>query len=402
MNHRKRTIWTYYLYKATTSNGFMLPFSIIYIQQQGYGLDVIGVTQSAFLFTLVLSELPAGYLADRIGRRPTLALGNGLTVVVLGAYPFVSSASGWVALYVLWGLAWACHSAIGDAWLYDYLEQRATPTAFARMSGRGESAMLATSAIAALCATGLYALNPDLPFLANAALAAVGVPLVLLLPSARNGTTTATPVREVLSVLRLQLSRPEMRWLVVYAALFNVLFSVTRWLEQPALETVGFPIAGLGILYAMFKLVSAGATMTTGWIQRTLGPRRFFLLLLPVCGVAYASILVIPAFVVPVLFLRRTLDSVSAPIRNQYLNDRLEGAGRATVLSGASMVLSLASGTTNIVFGQLAESTGPTAFLPVVGVIVVLVAGVFWILTSPVRPLSQSTTSTSPHSASGD
>lgn len=386
----RRTIWIYYAYKTTTSYGFYAPFSTIYMLHQGYGLDVVGLSQSAFLFTMVAGEIPAGYFADRVGRRPSLALGNALSAIALGMYPFVDSTGSWIALFGLWGVGWSFHSAIGDAWLYDLLEDRYDVSEFARTSGRGETAVLVTSAGAALGAAFLYTVEPGLPFLANAALAAAGIPLLLALPATHGGAENALSVHEVIEVLRVEVRRPEVKWVVVYAALFNVLFSMTRWLEQPSVEAVGLPVAGLGMLYAAFKLVSAAATATTGWLQERLGAKWFFALLTPVCGLAYASIAVVPVLVVPVLFMRRALDRVSGPIRNQYINDRLAGDGRATVLSGVAMAMNLASGVSNAVVGQIAEATGPLVFLPWAGIVIALTAGVLWLWTSPVRPIQKS------------
>lgn len=402
MDRQRRTLRIYYLFKATTSYGFYVPFSTIYLVHQGYGLDVIGLAQSAFLFAMVAAEVPAGYVADRIDRRATLAAGNAVSAVSLGAYPFVASASGWIALYALWGVGAACHSAIGEAWLYDLLAGRTEESSFARTSGRGATVELVVSAASAVAASLLYVVDPALPFLANAVLSVAGLPLLYALPATRNGAESVISVRETLEALRLQLHRSEVRWLVAYAALLNVLFSVTRWLEQPALDAVGIPITSFGLLYAAFKLVSAGATSTTGLLQDRLGPRRFFLLLLPVCGVAYVAVHFLPLVVVPVLFLRRALDRVSRPIRNQYLNDQLDGVGRATILSGVSMALHLASGVGNAVFGRVAEATGPLTFLPVAGGGVVLVGGLLWLATDPVREPADGVESAAPSPADVD
>lgn len=390
----ERPIWLYYLYKMTTSYGFILPFSVIYVRQQGFGLDVIGLTQSAFLLSVVVMEMPAGYLADRIGRRPTLAIGSALTAVVMGGFPFVDTATGWVGLYGLWGIAWAFHSAIGDAWLYAFLDSRGRSDEFARKSGRASSSQLFTSAVAAVVAGGLYVLSPEYPFLANAALAVTGIPLVLSLPGARGEESTTPSIREMLHVLHLQVRRPEIRWLVLYAALFNALFSVTRWLEQPSLEAVGVPIAGFGLLFASFKLLTAGAMLSTGWVQSVVGTRRFFLLLIPFAALAYTTLAVVPLLVVPVLYVRRVVAGISKPIRNQYFNDRIEDVGRATVLSGVSMVLSLASGLTSVFFGQVAAATGPVTFLSMVGPAIALLGALLWITTSPVRADSPTTDET--------
>ncbi len=110
-----------------------------------------------------------------------------------------------------------------------------------------------------------------------------------------------------------------------------------------------------------------------------------FLLLVPVYGLAYGSVAVTSLAVVPALFLNRSVQTVVRPVRNQYLNDRLDDVGRATVLSGVSMVVSLAGVAANLSGGRLAQTVGPLRLLPWVGVGVAVVAAVLWVLTSPVR-----------------
>ncbi|SDJ90810.1 hypothetical protein SAMN05216226_111123 [Halovenus aranensis] len=180
------------------------------------------------------------------------------------------------------------------------------------------------------------------------------------------------------------------------------MFSATRWLEQPTLESISVPLVAFGVLYASFKLVTAGAMMTTGWIEDTLGPRRFFLLLAPLCAIAYATIAVVPLFVLPVIYLRRVLGRISGPIRNQYVNDRLDDAGRATVLSGVSMVFRLASGVTSAAFDPIAESTGPVTFLAAAGLTISALAGLLWIATDPVRTSDTPATADRPAPAGTD
>jgi MFS family permease len=351
-----RTVRRYYAYRATTANGFWMPYAYVYLLQQGYGEATFGLANAAFLFTMVVAEIPAGYVGDRVGRRASLAVGNLLAAVVFGLYAVVGSEIQVVALFAVWGVGYAFHSAAGEAWLYDLLNERdgGTIDEFARASGRSETVSLLTSAAGALAATPLYWVDPALPFLANALLSGAGLPVLVALPSTRGESETVASIRGTVRLLGAQAARPEIRWLVVYTALFNALLSVTRWLEQPALTAAGVPLAGFGALYASFQLVSAAGTSTTGWLQDSLGAKRFFLLLAPLVGVAYGLVAVLPAFVVPVVYLRRVLARVVGPLRNQYLNDRLDGDRRATMLSGVSMVLTLASGASAAVFGPVA------------------------------------------------
>lgn len=391
----------YYAYRATLTAGFYLPVSVVYMEARGLGLAAIGFVQGAFLFAMVAGELPTGYLADYLGRRRTLALGNAVTAAVMAGFVFAASTAGFTVLFVLWALAWTLRSGTSDAWLYELLAEQNLDDEFARLSGRAESVLLVVSAGTALTAGVLYTVDPALPFAANAVAAALGVPILATLPrtqQADDDEPTMT-VRRAASLLREQFTRPSIGWLILYAALFNVVFSLTRVFEQPALREVGVPVAGLGVLYAGFKVVSAVATGAVGPVQDRLGTRGVMLSLVPIFAVLYASFAIVPLLLIPAVFARRSVEQLVRPVRNEYLNDRLEDVGRATVLSGVSMALSLASGTANVLGGRVAASVGAVTFLAVTGVVVSLAAGLLWALTSPVR---DDTATPEPSTSPGD
>jgi MFS family permease len=386
----------YYLYRATLSSGFYIPVSVVYMESQGLGLAAIGLAQGAFLFSMVLSELPTGYLGDRLGRRAALALGNTVVVAVMLGFTVADSPLDFVAVYAFWAVGWTFRTGTVDAWLYELLARRDADDEYARISGRSDSTVLVVSAVAALTAGLLYTVDPAAPFVANAALASLGVPLLFTIPETRGSEADAGAdgergaaghlgVREAVGVLRAQLSRPAIRWVVAYAALFNLAFSVTRVFEQPAMRAVGVPVAGLGVLYAGFKLVSAAAAGVAGPVEDRLGTHGVLLLMVPVVGVAYASFAVVPLLLLPALFVRRGLQRITRPVRNGYVNDHISGVGRATVLSGVSMVLTLVSGAANVLGGRVAATVGPVQFLAATGVGVAVLAGLLWVATDPVR-----------------
>jgi len=381
----------YYLYRGTLSPGFYLPVSVVFMRARGLGLADIGLVQGAFSLAMVASELPTGYVADSVGRRDALALGNAIVVAVMLGFTVADSTPAFVAVYVLWAVGWTFRTGIADAWLYELLDERGVADEHARISGRADSALRVVSAATALAAGLLYAVDPTAPFLANAGLAALGLPVLFSLPAtgaAGDGDDARIGVREAARVVRAELLRPSIRWLVAYAALFNAAFAVTRAFEQPAMRAVGVPIAGLGALYAGFKLCSAAASSVAGPLRDRLGTRRVLLLLVPVVGVTYASFAAVPPLLVPALFLRRGVQRVTAPVRNQYLNDRLDDVGRATVLSGVSMALTLASGTANAFGGRAAAALGPVVFLSAAGVAAAVAGGLLWLSARPVRDVA--------------
>ncbi|WP_049972809.1 MFS transporter [Haladaptatus cibarius] len=381
----RRTILLYYLYQATLSNGFYLPVGIIFLQQQrGFGLGIIGLTQGAFGLALVFAEIPTGYLGDRLGRRSTLALSSVITTLVMALYTVITTPTAYVLLYILWAIGWSLESGTGSAWLYEILSERLDSDEFARVRGRGSTVSLLVSAISAVIAGVLVTVAWPLPFVAAATLSAAGLPVLVALPTATVDTRRLTLV-DGLRTLSTTVTDPGLRWFIVYSAIFYALFDVLRAFEQPAVTGVGVPVAALGVLYAGLKLVSACSAAATGWFANRFGVSNSFRLLIPVVGIAFLLVGILPVVVIPVVFLIRAIQSIVQPLRAQYVNDRADDVGRATVLSGVSMALSLAGGGANLVAGQFAERVGLIVFLAVAGCLSVGAAGLLWIRTTPVR-----------------
>jgi MFS family permease len=369
-------MWRYYAYQITNAAGFYLPVSLLCLQYKGFGLLFIGLFGAVFNFVSLVAEIPAGYVGDRVGRRASLMVSSGLRAVAMIAYAFAESAVTFVLLWVIWAAGQTFRSGTLSAWVYDYLEEYADEAEYARIEGRGRMARLVTSAVGALAGGVLYTIDVRFPFLANAALALLGISLLFTLLAVKNkmDDDEVFTVREAINVLRLQTARTDVRWFVLYLALFWGIFQVSRSFTQPAVKAVGLPVVGLGVLYAAFQLIGAGAASMSGWPEDRFEVRGFFGVLVPIFGIVYAGIAIIPLAVLPALFLYRGTMNAIILLRNKYLNDRLEEIGRATVLSGAQMVLTLGTSTASLIGGVVAETTGSVQVFFWIGVSVAILA----------------------------
>lgn len=404
MVNTRSAVWRFYAYRLTVSNGFYLPMSVVFLRQvRGFGLDDIGLVMAVFSVAMVVAELPTGYVGDRLARPTSLLLGNVISASFMIAYTFVQSPAAYAAIHAFWAFGWAFRSGTADAWLYELLAAAGEADAFTRVRGRATTVELGFEAATAAAAGVLVVYGWAVPFLANGVVAALGVPLLFSAPrsSSRGSPDDAsvdadsgdpTPVEpaddpftvsEAIDALRLLGTRSDIRWFVAYVTLFSTLYQVTRVFEQPALDSVGVPVAGFGLLYAGFKLVAGTAAATAGWVNDRFGVRATFTLLIPVWGIAFLGVAVVPAVIVPVLFVNRSVKVVIRPIRNQYLNDRLADAGRATVLSGVSMVTMLAGGAGKLVAGELADAVGLIRLLAWGGVGTAFVGAVLLVVVSP-------------------
>jgi MFS family permease len=376
----------YYLFRVTTSWGFYIPVSIIYLLDSDFGLGFVALTQAIFSFGLLAAEIPTGYLGDRIGRRGTLALGSGIRTVGLLGYAIADTAAMFLACQVLFAIGWAFKSGTVDAWGYELLAAYGEEDEYARVEGRGRAAVLAVSAGGAVLGGILYTIEPGLPFLVNAGLAAAGLPVLALtspVSSSEEAGEEPFGLREAGRVIGSLLGRADLRWVVVFVTVIFAIFDLSRTFEQPALRTAGVSDASLGVVFGVLKLITAGVASTAGQVKERLGPRGGLTLLVPILGMLYAALLVTPLVVLPFVFLYRMVRTVANPLRNQYLNDRLEDNGRATALSGVSMILAVVSGSLRLVAGPIGEITGPVTVLGIFGVGLAAGGGLIWYLKDP-------------------
>ncbi|MFC4356725.1 MFS transporter [Halobium salinum] len=350
----------YYCYMATSTLGFLIPVWVVLLDEaRGFSYTQIQLLDGAFFATLLLAELPTGYVGDRLGRRNALVLssvGVGLAAAVFG---LVESFPAFFAVYVLWGVAQTFRTGNDSAWLYDTLAGYGEVGTFTRVRGRGLAVLLGTNAATAVAGGYLYGLDPRYPFLATGLVNLAGVPVLLSLPEspvADGDRFTLGDARRALSGLLA----PGLRWFVAYAALFYSLGWAADVFIQPIGLAAGLDAVDLGYLYALLIGASAVASTYADAVARRVGVGRLLRLSPLLLGAALLALPLLPVAAVGVFLLQRVVLNATAPVAETYLNDRVASLGRATVVSGFSMALSAVSIPVKLASGPLADATSPT------------------------------------------
>jgi MFS family permease len=381
-----RSVLLYYTYKATKASEFYRPVMYLYFLSQGLSFTQIAVLEALYNVTTVLGEIPTGYVGDRVGRRNSLLIGTGVITATLVAIAGVRELPDeWAfpalaALYVCWSMGYNFRSGSEDAWLYDTLTADRSEDRFTYVRGRGQSVALTVGVVGSIVGGYLGGFALALPFLVAAGVTGLGLVALFAMGEPDRGIDDdddeVLGVREGLEIVREVLSRERVRAFVLY---YFVLFSAVTYLVfmflQPTLEVVltdvGLPESGvesaLGWYYAAISLVSAGLSYHAGTIEDRLGIRAWFLAVPVLAGAGLLGIAALPIVAVPVLLLVRAVAETTRSLASRYVNDRIDSAGRATVLSAMAMV----SGLTVIPFqfaaGGLSDATAPELALAAAG-----------------------------------
>ncbi|WP_254543272.1 MFS transporter [Halomarina pelagica] len=357
----------YYLYMTSSTLGFLSPVWVVLLEDRGLSLASIALLDGVFFGVIVLSELPTGYVGDRIGRRRALVVSSLAVGAAAAGFGVAEGVGEFLVVYVAWGVAQTFRSGNDSAWLYDTLAAGGEPEAFARVRGRGLALLLGATSVASIAGGYLYALDPRYPFFATGAINLLSAAVVATVPEPPSTdpseSFTLAGARRALSQLR----SPSLRSFVGYTAFFFAVGWSVDLFVQPIGTRAGLSATDLGWLYAGLTGLSAVASNYADAVATRVGVRRLIHLAPVGLGGAVVVLGFLPALAVPTFFLLRATLNLVAPVSEQYLNDRTASLGRATVLSAWSMLVSLASVPLKLVSGALAESVGPFATVAALG-----------------------------------
>lgn len=376
----------YYLYRAAMAAGFTAPIWYLYILENGVSYGQLAIVDSIWWAGLLLFEIPTGYIGDRIGRRNSLLVASVMILLAQLAMVFSSSFVHFAFVFGFWALASTFRSGTGDAWLYDVLKDRMSEDEFASVRGRGNSVMLVVSGATAFAGGYIADVSMSYAYLATAAVTALSLPVLLSFPKSvqykddeDDEDDETFTVIDALPVIRERFSQPPLRSFVVYVGLFlGVYWGVNFFIQPISVDIIGLGVEKLGWMYAAFTGVAAAVSYKTGEIRELVGIRRWFLTVPFILGALYVAVAFFPLAAIPTFFAMRALKNVTMPFANQFINDHVASAGRATVLSTAGMVYHMTTIPFELMAGSLAEVLGPIQTIGLFGAI--LLVGATFIL----------------------
>ena len=374
----------YYAYKATKAVEFYRPIMYLFLLAQDLSFTQIAILEATYNVTTVVGEVPTGYVGDRVGRRNSLLVGTMVIAGTLVGIGLAESFPAFVVLYAVWSMGYNFRSGSEDAWLYDTVTEDVDEAAFAAVRGRGESVSLAVGAAAAVVGGYLGSVDLSYPWFVAAAVTTIGAVVLLTMDDPEtyeDADTDALGMGRLLEVVREAFAQRDVRALVVH---YYVLYAAVTYLVfvflQPVFETVvvdlGVALARveslLGWFYAAYSLVGAGLSYYTGVIRDVVGMRTWFVVLPFVVGGALVGMAVVPVLALPTFLLARGLADVTRSFAAQYVNDRVDTVGRATVLSAMAMVSGLTVVPFQLGSGVISDVVSPLVALAVAGGVLVV------------------------------
>jgi MFS family permease len=292
---------------------------------------------------IVLAEVPTGTVADRWGRRVSLAIASGVLAVSMFVYGSATSYAAILVSNLAWGLAFAFRSGADVALLYDSLCEAGREHEFQRANGRlwalRSSAMLGGFLLGAPIAA---ATSYSFAIVTSAAIAGCAFPVALALrePKRTAAGRSEPYLQTLVAGVREAWHAPALRYAFLYSGAIGAGAAAPVLLyQQPWLVAHGVATARVGLWQAPVQATEIAAALAAAGVLARLGERIAFASLPAVLFLGGA---VLAGSVAPwgaAAFLAiAAVRGLHQPLLAGYVNRRVSSERRATVLSVQSVV----------------------------------------------------------------
>ena len=350
---------------------FYIPVGTLYLQGKNLNYVQINSLWGIIVGTMFLTEVPAGVIADRLGRKRSINVALALQVVGEVVYIFARSYWPFALAAMIGGLGFAFSSGSLEALVYDSLKTRGREDdmnkAMGFISAAQRLANLIAFAIGGLLVVNLTQERFVLAIAITACMVAVGWLVSLTLrepPIGLDQDSGDSSLKLLVDGVRTLQSNKQFRGLVLLALATIPFANYLLNLYQPRFVNVGVPPIWLGLGLALASGISIVVARYAYWLEAHLGTRPSLLLATGLPGILYVVMAVAlqPAFSILTFCTLYGSMSLKGPIFSGHLNKHIESKNRATVLSLISMFSGIYGALMGLLIGRIGDFSLTYAF----------------------------------------
>ncbi|MGK0555333.1 MFS transporter [Macrococcus capreoli] len=341
----KLNIKLYYIFTVTIYFYIWMPIWVIYFQKKGLSLSQIGILDAVGYLLMVLSEVPTGIIADKYGRKYSLALGALLYSIGMFGIIFELFSFWFLVGYVFWNISNTFLTGANIAILRESLDRLNELDKFPKILGRSNTIMMMSQIVASgLCGT-VAAHSLELTFILSGIVTLIGfiIPLFMketLLKCNEERESYLTILKGTYDLIKTDKG---IILILLYSSLVSSLvFILTYTIYQPYSKEIGYSISELSIILILLKLFSALGGILTGWINTKI-PLRYTFWIIPSFLIILSIFIGIFTFKLSITYLLIfvLICTCFSPNISHYLNLKIKDNIRATVMSFQGLLWTL-------------------------------------------------------------
>ncbi len=345
---RKHNINTVYLYYAfcffkafSLLAAVLIPFFTVW---GGISLFKVQILQSWFMFWIFIMEIPTGIIADRFGRKYSLAIGGIVISFAVLLYGSVPRFEIFLLGEFLFAIAIAFMSGADDALLYDALKEAGREEDSKKIFGRAKSfeylAIFISAPLGGIIAAK-FGFNAPMLFSCIPFLLAAIIAFLINEPKRYQITSESKRYLNIAKkgILFLR-HHKKLRIIAIDGILISAAAYFVIWFYQTLLTRLNVSVAYFGYFHAFLVAVEIIITSNFVRLEKLFGSGKNFLRFGTLTTAAtFLLVAILPNIFTVILFLLFAggFGLTRLELMFVYMNKFIPSEQRATILSSVSM-----------------------------------------------------------------
>ncbi len=352
----------------------------LYQQTRGLSLLQVNSIWAIIVGTIFLAEVPTGVIADKIGRKWSIVTALFLQTLGEVFYLFAKDYFTFIFIAILAGIGYAFLSGANEALVYDSLPEGDRDTEMKKSMGLIGSSYHLAFFVAPLIGGLIVSQLILTKFLTVIFLTACSVGIAFLISFSlqepqncykHSEDSPLTIFKEGFAEIK---NSQRLKWLMSIAVLTSTFSNSLINLYQPYFAESSVPTFWIGASLSLGGLFAFLLQKYAYLIEQKLGKVGFFVLSIwP--GIMYLLLAMasLPVLLIPIFVVAYASMEARNPLLASYKNEQINSKNRATVLSLFNMLGMLYVALMSLVFGRIADTSIPIAFISI-GLLIVLFA----------------------------
>ena len=250
---------------------FFLPVLILFYQAEiGLTFKDFMIIEAIFCATIILMEIPSGWLSDIWSRKRTLAAGLAFTSMGFAQLLFADNFMEAAISEIFTGIGVSLISGTNSAMLYDSLLQDGRQNDYRKLEGLRHGTSMYALAFASVAGGLLYQIDHFLPVALTVLGQATGMVCALLMiePVRDYRKAEKHPVADMLDTMKFALhGHKEIAGIILFSTVVFTATKIMLWVQQPYYELLALPEIWYGIFTATgFLLGGIGGIWAIYWM----------------------------------------------------------------------------------------------------------------------------------------
>lgn len=366
----KANIWKFYLYRIFSCTIFVTPIFVLFYLDNGLSMTQIMILNTIYTAVMMISVIPAGVIADHIGRKKVFVANSVFFFVAWTIYAFSYSFIQFLICEVLIALSAALWSASGTAIFYDSIKEIGKEKQFKKLYGNVVGINYFVWGLSALI--GSYIASADFRnvFLLTGLFSFFAFLVTLWFKEPKGYSKEKNYVKHFKDTALFIFKNPRLRIFMICSSIVFSVFLIGSLLYQPYLKLVKLPLVYFGAVYFLMYIFAAFGSRIASKLESFLGERKILIILLALMAISFfgmSKIFLLVGIGFPILMYLAA--GIFEPVITDYINKHVQSYHRATAMSINSLMTEFISTLIGPFFGYIVDAWSLGAALAMVSVI---------------------------------